>query len=115
MDDQTMQTITTDVEKDLLAAIIENLKKNSLQVEQARELAREFLALLPMEDKRDLLDKLYKFSQEHAETKDLYLKYAKPLEEEDRQKKLALMSEHIKNGQIEHAIAVAKGGTPNAN
>ena len=115
MADPAMQTITTDVEKDLLAAIIDSLKQNSLQVDQARALAREFLALLPMEDKRDLLDKLYKFSQEHSEVKDIYLKYAKPFEEEDRQQKLALMSEHIKNGRIEHAIAVAKGETSNAN
>jgi len=41
----------------------------------------------------------------------MYLKYAKPIEEEDRQRKLTMMSEHIKNGRIEHALAVAKGET----
>ncbi len=113
MADQTMQAITTDVEKDLLTAIVENLKQNTLQVDQAKSLAREFLTLLPMQDKKDLLNKLYKLSQEHVETKSLYLKYAKPYEEEERQKKLALMSQHIKNGQIEHALTIAKGGVTN--
>lgn len=113
MADQSMQTITTDVEKDLLQAIIDNLKKNSIKIDEARKLAREFLALLPMQDKKDLMEKLYKFSQDHTETKSIYLKYAKPYEEEERQRKLTLMSEHIKNGEIEHALTVAKGETPN--
>jgi|SRR5882672_2532378 len=114
MADQLMQTITKDIEKDLLATIIENLKEDHLEIEQARALAQEFLALLPMQDKKDLLDKLHKLSKEHAEVNGIYLKYAKPYEEEDRQKKLTLMSEHIKNGQIEQALIVAKGETANA-
>lgn len=104
-----MQTLTTDVEKDLLDAIISNLKENRITEEQGRAMAQEFLALLPLQDKKDLLDKLYKFSQEHVEAKAMYLKYAKPYEEEDRLKKLELMSQHIQNGNIEHALNVAKG------
>jgi uncharacterized membrane-anchored protein YjiN (DUF445 family) len=113
MPDPSMQDIVTDVEKELLQAIIKNLKANLMTEDQARELAREFLALLPMQDKKDLLTKLYSFSQKHVEAKSVYLKYAKPFEEEERVKKLELMSQHIQNGQIEHAITVAKGGTPN--
>jgi uncharacterized membrane-anchored protein YjiN (DUF445 family) len=111
MPDPTMQAIVTDVEKELLQAIIANLKDNRLTEEQARELAREFLALLPMQDKKDLLDKLFNFSKKHVEAKGVYLKYAKPYEEEERQRKLALMSEHIQNGNIDHALNVAKGVT----
>ena len=108
-----MQTITADVEKELLDSIIKNLDEKRMTEEEARELAKEFLSLLPLQDKKDLLAKLYKLSKEHVEAKGIYLKYAKPYEEEDRLKKIALMSEHIKNGQIEHAINVAKGGIPN--
>lgn len=111
MSDSSMQTIVTDVERELLQVIVTHLKDNSMTEEQARVVSQEFLALLPMNDKKDLLSKLYNFSQKHVETKGIYLKYAKPYEEEERQRKLALMSEHIKNGQIEHALTVAKGGT----
>ncbi|MBA3724040.1 MAG: hypothetical protein H0W89_04080 [Candidatus Levybacteria bacterium] len=109
MADPAMQSIVTDVEKELLEAIITNLKAELLTEDQAQQLAKEFLALLPMEDKRDLLDKLYKLSKAHVEAKGVYLKYAKPFEEEDRQRKLTLMSQHIQDGKIEHAINVAKG------
>ncbi len=113
MADEPMQAIVTDVEKVLLDEIIKNLDQERLTVDQARQLAREFLALLPMQDKKDLLDKLYKLSQAHREAKGIYLKYAKPYEEEERQKKLTLMSQHIQNGQIEHALNVAKGEATN--
>src|SRR5258708_36633285 len=113
MVDQTMQTITKDVENDLLGVIVQNLREHKFKVEQAKQLAREFLVLLPLQDKRDLLEKLYKLELKHSETKAIYLKYAIPIEEEDRLKKLELMSQHIKNGQIDHALAVAKGGLQN--
>jgi hypothetical protein len=111
MADQSMQNVTTDVEEELLNIIIENLDKANMTVEEAQSTAREFLSLLPLQDQKDLLEKLYKLGQDHTSTKVMYLKYAKPIEEEERHRKLALMSEHIKNGQIEHAIAVAKGET----
>jgi hypothetical protein len=113
MADQSMQTLTTDIEKDLLEAIIENLEQNKIDTDEAKKVAQEFLSYLPLQDKKDLLKKLYSLGLHHSEAKGLYLKYAKPIEEEERQKKLTLMSQHIKNGQIEQAIAVAKGGTPN--
>jgi len=115
MADQSIQDITTQVEDELLNIIINNLDTEKMTVEEAQALAKEFLSMLPLEDKQDLLDKLYKFGTGYAEAKSLYLKYAKPIEEEARKKKLALMSEHIKNGQIDHALAVAKGGIKNAS
>jgi hypothetical protein len=112
MTDQSMQTITADVEKELIDEIIKNLDQAKITVKQARETAREFLALLPMQDKKDLVEKLYKLKGKHSETSEIYLEYAKSFEEEDRQKKLTLMSEHIKNGKIDEALAVAKEGKP---
>lgn len=114
MSDQSIQTITEDIEKELLDEIINNLDKASITVEEAKAVAKEFLSLLPLQDKKDLLDKLYKLSKDHGETAELYIKFAKPIEEDERQRKLTLMSEHLKKGQIEHALSVAKGGIPNA-
>jgi hypothetical protein len=113
MADQSMQAITEDVEKDLLEAIIENLEQNKIDTDEAKKVAKDFLSLLPIQDKKDLLEKLNTLSKSHTETQNLYLKYARPIEEEEKQRKLSLMSEHIKKGQIEHAITIAKGGTPN--
>src|SRR6266568_2294964 len=113
MPDQSMQAVTTDIENALLDIITNNLDQEKMTVEEAQKIAKEFLALLPLQDKKDLLEKLYKFGLKHTETKNLYLKFAKPVEEEERQRKLTLMSEHIKNGLLEHALAVAKGETPN--
>jgi len=110
MADQSIQTITTNVENDLLEIIIQNTEQNKIDPDEARKVAKEFLSFLPLQDQQDLLEKLNKLSRDHGETKSLYLKYAKPYEEEERHRKLSLMSEHLKNGNIENAIAVAKEG-----
>ena len=91
--------------------IIANLGQNTLSVEEAQALAKEFFSLLPIEDKKDLIDKLHKLSKDHREASGVYLKYAHEYEESERQRKLQLMSQHIKNGEIENALAIAKGGT----
>lgn len=109
MPDQTTQNLVEEVEKDLLLAIVTNLEQNKMSIDQAEKLAKEFLALLPMQDKHELLEKLGKFSKLHIEAKSLFLKYGTPIEDEERKQKLELMSQHIQNGQIEHALSVAKG------
>lgn len=117
MNDQAAQNdldeTVKDVEKQLLLEIVKNLDESKITPEQAQLQAKEFLTLLPIQDKKDLLDKLYKLSQTNLETKGVYLNYARSFDEEERHKKLQLMSEHIKKGEIEHAITVAKGGSTN--
>src|SRR3989344_6531744 len=117
MADQTapndLDVALKEVEKDLLLEIVKNLDQNKITPDQAQLQAKEFLALLPIQDKKDLLDKLYKLSQTNLETKGVYLNYARSYDEEERHKKLELMSQHIKKGEIEHALTVAKGGIPN--
>jgi hypothetical protein len=105
-----MQDIVVDIEKELLTAIMQHLEDKTMTAEAAQTLAKEFIAFLPIQDKHDLLHKLQKLSDDNREAQGVYLKFAKPYEEEDRLNKLQLMSEHIKNGAIEDAIAVAKGG-----
>lgn len=108
-----MQAITTEVERDLLQEIIKNVKEERMTEAQARQAARDFLAILPLEDKQDLLEKLSEFSRTHVEAKGVFVKYAKPIEEEERLKKISMMSQHIQNGEIDHALTIAKGGTIN--
>lgn len=106
---EDLQTIVIDIEKELLATIMNNLDQNKLSVEKAQALAKEFLALLPIDDQKDLLEKLQKLSQENQDVKSIYLKYAHPYEAQERERKLALMSQHIHQGDVEKALAIAKG------
>lgn len=111
MDDSgtNINDLIEQVEKDLLAEIVKNLEQNKINDEQAHKQARDFLSLLPIEDKKDLLDKLQRLSKANSEASEVYIKYSNTLDEEEKQKKLRLMSEHIKNGQIDKAWLVAKG------
>lgn len=122
-DPKTAQTLATtpplqdavvEIEKELLDVIIARLDQEKMSPEEAQRLAKEFLSFLPIQDQKDLLAKLFKLSQDNPATKGIYLTYAKPYEESERERKLALMSEHLHKGEIEHALTVAKGETPNA-
>ncbi len=109
-----LQQEVVDIERDLLDEIVRRLDQNKMSSEDAQKLAQEFLAFLPIQDQRDLLNKLLQLSRDNGATQGIYLKYAKPFEEEERQRKLTLMSQHIHKGQIEEALAVAKGEIKNA-
>lgn len=104
-----LQTLVEEVEVELLEEITKNLENETITPDHAQGLAKEFLALLPIHDKHDLLTKLSELSNVNHDTQELYLKFGKPIDDEERQEKLRQMSEHIKNGSIEEAIAVAKG------
>lgn len=109
-----MQDVVVDVEKDLLHEIVTRLDESRLTPEEAQSLAQKFLALLPIQDQQDLLAKLQTLTQAtRGATQSVYLKYAAPYEEYDRHKKIKMMTEHLQKGNIEHAITVAQGGTPN--
>ena len=107
--DPQLQTLVEEIEVELLEEITKNLENETITPDHAQQLAKEFLTLLPIHDKHDLLTKLSELSNVNRDTQELYLKFGKPIDDEERQEKLRQMSEHIKNGSIEDAIAVAKG------
>jgi len=113
-DTPAIQDEVVDVEKELLNEIINRLNQDKMSPEDAQKIAKEFLALLPIHDQKDLLAKLYQLSKSNQGMQNIYLKYAQPYEENERQRKLALMSQHLHVGNIEEALSVAKGGTQNA-
>lgn len=98
------------VESDLLFHIITNMKKKQIAVPTAQQLARDFLALLPVKDKEELLIKLQKLAATYPEAREVYVQYAVPFEEEKRQEKLLAMAAHVNSGDIEKALLIAKGG-----
>lgn len=107
---QSIDPLVEEIEKDLLKHIVENMEQGKITVEKSQQLAKEFLGLLPVVDKQDLLNKLNVLGKSYPEAQAVYLDLALPYEEEQRQQKLQKMSEMIKQGNIEQAIATAKGG-----
>lgn len=108
--DPSIAPLVDEVEKDLLHHIIEGLKQKKIPLPEAQKLARDFLRVLPIKDKHDLLLKLKEVSQMHPEVFDVYFKLANEHEENVREKKLSLAAQHIQQGNIEQALQAVKGG-----
>ena len=106
-----MQDAVVDAKKELLDEVVKRLDKDQISPEEAQNLAKEFLSFLPIKNQEDLLEKLHKLSQDNSAAQGIYLKYAKPYEESETNRKLELMSQHLHQGKIEEALAIAKGGT----
>lgn len=106
---QTNQQLTEQVEADLLQEVIANMTDSKISMDQAQKLATDFLALLPVEDKKDLLEKLQNLGKAYPEAQAVFIKYAQSEEESTRQRKLDAMATHIKAGSVDQALRVAKG------
>jgi hypothetical protein len=107
---QVQPSLLEEVEKKLLDHIVVGLKNNSFTAEQSETLAKQFLAILPPKDKEELLTKLGELGKEYRPAQETYAEVYSQEAEAKRQAALAAMRDHIKLGQIEQAIAVAKGG-----
>jgi hypothetical protein len=106
---QDLSDFVKKVEKELLFHMYQNINFNKITPEQAGKLAKEFLFLLPAKDKQDLLLKLNVLGKTYPEAQQTYTDELVSSEEQKRQEKLAVMRDHIKSGNIEAAIVVAKG------
>lgn len=113
--DKPMQELVDQIERDLLAHIYTNLKENKLTGIAAQALAKEFLALLPFKDKKDLVDKLSTLGQKYPEARETYVNLGIPIEEQQRQERLDQMRAHIQAGDLDKALQVAKGGAQNGS
>lgn len=96
------------IEKELLDLIIAHLKANKIEVEKARQLARDFLAVLPVKDQKDLLEKLRALGDQYEEAKEVYAQELAKVSEGIREQTLNQMRDFIKQGNIDSAIATAK-------
>jgi hypothetical protein len=103
-----LQEEVNSLEKQLLELISKKLEENKIEVDKAQELARDFLAILPVSDQEDLLKKLQDLSGKYEEVKPLYIhEYAK-MDEVKRDEVLTHMRNSIHTGNIEQAIEIAK-------
>lgn len=100
------------VEKELVELIIAHLKANSIAVETARQQAKDFLSFLPVNDQRDLLQKLKNLGEKYVEAKQVYAEELGKVNEVVRQQTLDQMRAHIQQGNMEAAIVAAKALYP---
>lgn len=106
---EEMKVLEEEIEKELLDIILKHLEDGSLELEKAQEISKEYLALLPFHDKAELLKKLGTLSEKYKEAQSIFAKIAGDIEKEDSARRVEQMSQHIKNGDIEQAIKIAKG------
>lgn len=108
--DNAMAVYIGQVEKDLLQLIIDNMEKREMTLDEAHVLAKDYMALLPAVDKSDLMQKLLGYSELHPETQ-VVVESLKHLYETSRsQNTLEHMKHLIKQGDINSAMEVVKGG-----
>ncbi len=96
------------VEKELLELILTHLENNKIDADKAQQLAKDFLAILPVADQKDLLEKLQSLSNTYEEAKELYVDELTKVSNEQRDLALTSMRDAIQKGNIEHAINAAK-------
>lgn len=89
-----------------LRVVISGLKGNTLPIPQAKQLAREFLAIEPFSSIEDAHNKINQFTTSHQGF--LLLKeYADVYYDEDRlDDKLEIMRKHLKENNIDEALNI---------
>lgn len=103
-----LQQQINNVEDELFEIILKHLEENKIAVDKAQELAREFLAVLPIASQQDLLHKLQALSDTYPEAKEVYNdELSKTFTQKDKEV-LARMRDAIQQGKMEHAINIAK-------
>ncbi len=113
-DTSNLNSYITQVEKDLVDEIVKKLKSNNISPAKAQSFAKEFLSQLPPKDFNALVDILKEISEKYEEMNHVYAKYYAIRGDMEDTKKVHAMASHIKQGNIEEAIAIAKGGDTNA-
>lgn len=103
-----LQQETIAVEKELLELIVEHLRNNEIQAEEAKKLASDFLANLPFQDQKDLLEKLKALGEKYEEAKEVYVQEFAKASNTQRDQVLTQMRNEIAKGNMEGALTAAK-------
>lgn len=103
-----IQQEVEEVKRELIELIIKHLRENKLPVEKAKKLAEDFLKILPISDRQDLLDKLKSLGENYLEVKEVYVDELRRVSEEKRIETLFQMRDYIRQGNIDKAVETAK-------
>lgn len=99
-----------DIERDVLIQALFGMKNKTIDIVEARQMAREFLAAEPFANIPDCLEKLYSLSEKYVGIRKVFLKYAKWYGEQKREEITNQAHEYIKRGDVSGAIEQIKGG-----
>jgi len=99
------------VKKELLDLIIVHLKENKIEAGEAQQLARDFLAGLPIKDHADLLEKLKALGIKYKEANQIYLNELEKSNNSDKDQTLIQVRDQLSHGNIDEAISTAKSLT----
>lgn len=97
------------VKKQLVELIIRHLEEKKITAANAKQLATEFLKVLPISDYQDMLLKLNTLGNKYPEAKVLYIQELKEINDTKRNQALTHMRNAIAAGNIDQAINMAKG------
>lgn len=107
---EQLEKLIRDVKRDLMFQVILNMRHFKLTQEDARYLAQDFLKIFPIQSEKELLDKLFQLGQKYIETRTVFIKYASSYYEKEKQRILQAIPPYLKNGDIEKALTIMKGG-----
>ena len=96
------------IEEALLDLMMQRLDAEKMTPEQAQQLSKDFLALLPIHDKKEMLEKLKKLSEQHPDAKELYIEELGKAKDKERDAVLNKMRDAIHGGDISAALETAK-------
>ncbi len=99
------------IKKELLELIIKHLKENKIEAAEAQQLAKDFLAVLPIKDHEDLLQKLKDLGIKYKEANEIYLEELEKTTDANRDNTLSQVRDQISHGNIDNAIQTAKALT----
>lgn len=108
--EKELKDYISDMERDLMFQVIMNMKNYKLTMQTAHYIAKDFLEIFPVSDIQRLLNKLKILAKEHEEIRAVFITYAKKYYEKQKDYILTIVPPYIKNGEIEQAVQIVKGG-----
>lgn len=106
-----LKDYVSDIKRDLMFNIIYNMRHFELTLKDAQSLSKGFLNIFPVIKVQELLRKLQKLGTKHKEARAVFIIYASKYYEKEKQFILQTVPLFIKEGEIEKAINLIKGGT----
>ena len=108
---EELEKLTQDVKRDVMYFVISDMRKQQLSMSQAREIAKDLLAIFPVESFTELMDKLRILGDIYMEVRAVFIKYAKVYYEKQKAYVLGNISELLAKEDIDGALNLVKGGT----
>lgn len=99
-----LKGIIDTIETDFLKIIIRHLKSGKIKLNQAKEITKEFLSLLPFGSDENLRDKLKAFTDKYDNFKPIYISILKMEEGKKTNEILTKMRGLIKENKVDEAL-----------